>query len=114
MRDRMRQSFERFDVLLSPTLPVSSLGVGRDAPDALKHRGPIGWSLYTYPFNLTGQPALSICAGRAADGSPVGLQIVGPPLGEDLVIRAAAAIERSMPTGYDAIRPSVLATQKQL
>ncbi|MCC0806091.1 amidase [Methylobacterium sp. W2] len=95
LRDRMERGFARFDVLITPTLPVSSLGVGWNAPAHLAGRGPISWSMYTYPFNLTGQPALSLCAGTAADGSPIGLQVVGPALGEALVIRVAAAIERA-------------------
>ena len=39
----------------------------------------LGWMPFTYPFNLTGQPAASVPAGWTDDGLPVGLQIVGPP-----------------------------------
>jgi aspartyl-tRNA(Asn)/glutamyl-tRNA(Gln) amidotransferase subunit A len=56
---------------------------------------------YTYPFNLTGQPAATVCAGIAEDGMPVGLQIVGRSLGEYDVVRAAAAFERTRPTAYN-------------
>jgi aspartyl-tRNA(Asn)/glutamyl-tRNA(Gln) amidotransferase subunit A len=104
LRDRLRKFFERFDVLLSPTLPVSSLDAGRNAPPGLEHRGPIAWSYYTYPFNLSGQPALSLCAGFASDGLPVGLQIVGPMMREDFVLRTAASIERMKPSGFNLIR----------
>ena len=61
----------------------------------------MSWVYYTYPFNLTGQPAATVCAGIAADGMPVGLQIVGRALGEADVVRAAAAYERSQPAGYN-------------
>jgi aspartyl-tRNA(Asn)/glutamyl-tRNA(Gln) amidotransferase subunit A len=56
---------------------------------------------YTSPFNLTGQPAATVCAGIASDGMPVGLQIVGRALGEYDVVRAAAAYERTKPAGYN-------------
>jgi aspartyl-tRNA(Asn)/glutamyl-tRNA(Gln) amidotransferase subunit A len=56
---------------------------------------------YTYPFNLIGHPAATVCAGFGADGMPVGLQIVGRALAEYDVIRAAAAFERTQPPGYN-------------
>ncbi|MHC2017716.1 amidase family protein [Methylobacterium sp. CM6247] len=91
----MALRFNNVDVLITPTLPILRLGVGWNAPAHLAGRGPIAWSQYTYLFNLTGQPKLSLCAGRAADGSLIGLQVVGQALGEALVIRVAAAIERA-------------------
>ena len=101
LRDMMRRFFERFDILLSPTLPISSLQVGKDIPEELADRSLVSWVFYTYPFNLTGQPAASICAGLTADGMPVGLQIVGRALGEADVVRVAAAFERTQPAGYN-------------
>src|SRR5918993_2566271 len=82
LRDEMRRFFERYDLLLSPTLPVSSLETGRDIPADLSARSLVTWVFYTYPFNLTGQPSASVCAGIASDGMPVGLQAVGRALGE--------------------------------
>ena len=82
LRDRLRPFFERYDMLLSPVLPVTSLDVGKNVPDHLADRNLVSWVYYTYPFNLTGQPAATVCAGIAADGMPVGLQIVGRALGE--------------------------------
>ncbi len=52
---------------------------------------------YTYPFNVTGQPAGTVCAGLSSDGMPVGLQIVGRALGEYDVVRLGAAFERIRP-----------------
>ena len=106
LRDKLRPFFERYDILLSPVLPVTSLDVGKNVPDHLGDRNLVSWVYYTYPFNLTGQPAATVCAGIAADGMPVGLQIVGRALGEGDVVRAAAAYERSQPAGYN-VRPFV-------
>ncbi|MGQ4273832.1 amidase family protein [Terrihabitans sp. B22-R8] len=104
LREKMRLFFERFDVLLSPVLPVTSLDAGVNIPAHLADRNLVSWVYYTYPFNLTGQPAASVCAGIARDGMPVGLQIVGGAYREDVVIRAAAAYERTQPAGFNIRR----------
>ncbi len=104
LRETMRLFFERHDLLITPTLPVSSVPVGCNVPRGYEDRNLVSWVYYTYPFNLTGYPAVSLCAGLTADGMPVGLQIVGRPLQEDTVIRAAAAYERSCPPGFN-LRP---------
>lgn len=92
-------------ILLSPTLPVSSLEAGRNIPIGLEDRSLVSWAFYTYPFNLTGQPAASVCAGLASDGMPVGLQVIGRCLGQADVVRIAAAVERTHAPGYN-LRPS--------
>lgn len=104
LREKMRLFFERYDILLSPVIPVSSLDAERDIPEGLEDRNLVSWVFYTYPFNLTGQPAASVCAGLGAGGMPVGLQIVGRSHGEADVVRMAAAFERTQPPGYN-IRP---------
>ena len=101
LRDKLRPFFERYDILLSPVLPVTALDVGKNLPDHLGDRNLVSWVYYTYPFNLTGQPAATVCAGIASDGMPVGLQIVGRAFDEVSVVRAAAAYERSQPKGYN-------------
>jgi aspartyl-tRNA(Asn)/glutamyl-tRNA(Gln) amidotransferase subunit A len=101
LRDAVRRFFERYDVLISPVLPVTSLEVGKNIPDELRDRNLVSWVYYTYPFNLTGQPAASVCAGIAQDGMPVGLQIVGRSHREDDVVRIAAAFERTQSPGYN-------------
>lgn len=101
LREAMRLFFERYDVLVSPVLPLASLPVGVDIPEALGDRNLVSWVFYTYPFNLTGQPAAAICAGLADDGMPVGLQIVGRTFGEADVVRLAAAYERTQPPGFN-------------
>jgi aspartyl-tRNA(Asn)/glutamyl-tRNA(Gln) amidotransferase subunit A len=96
LRERMRLFFERYDLLLSPVLPVAALDVGKNVPQHLADRNLVSWVFYPYPFNLTGQPAATVCAGFA-DGMPVGLQLVGRALGEYDVVRAAAAFEATQP-----------------
>ena len=69
LRDKLRPLFERYDILLSPVLPVTSLDVGKNVPDHLGDRNLVSWVYYTYPFNLTGQPAAT--TRRSAPGSPL-------------------------------------------
>jgi aspartyl-tRNA(Asn)/glutamyl-tRNA(Gln) amidotransferase subunit A len=59
--------------------------------------GPANWIAFTFPFNFTGQPAMSIPCGFTAAGLPVGLQIVGRRFDEATVLRLAAAFERAHP-----------------
>jgi aspartyl-tRNA(Asn)/glutamyl-tRNA(Gln) amidotransferase subunit A len=77
------------------------IGNSKNIPDELRDRNLVSWVYYTYPFNLTGQPAASVCAGIAPDGMPVGLQIVGRSHCEDDVVRIAAAFERTQSPGYN-------------
>ena len=96
-RERMRQLFDRYDLLLSPTLPCAAFDVGHDTPPGLGARNIVSWVYYTYPFNLTGQPAASIPAGFTSAGLPVGLQMVAGINREVDILRAAAAFEEAVP-----------------
>ena len=96
-REKMRQLFERYDLLLSPTLPCAAFDVGHDTPPELGARNIVSWVYYTYPFNLTGQPAASVPAGFTAAGLPVGLQMVAGINREVDILRAAAAYEEAAP-----------------
>jgi Asp-tRNA(Asn)/Glu-tRNA(Gln) amidotransferase A subunit family amidase len=96
-REKMRQFFEKYDLLLSPTLPVASVDAGVNVPPELPDRNIVSWVCYTYPFNLTGQPAASIPAGFAKDGMPVGLHLVSKINMETDIFRAAAAFEQARP-----------------
>lgn len=100
-REKMRQFFETYDLLLSPTLPVSGVEAGTSLPPGHEHRNIVSWVYYAYPFNLTGQPAASIPAGFAADGLPVGLQMVSRINAETDIFRAAAAFEALRPWGHE-------------
>ncbi len=94
-----RAFFERYDLLLTPTVACPPFALGLDHPSAVagKPVAPYGWLPYTYPFNLTGQPAASVPCGFTRDGLPIGLQIVGRRFDDATVLRAAAAFERARP-----------------
>jgi aspartyl-tRNA(Asn)/glutamyl-tRNA(Gln) amidotransferase subunit A len=91
--------FERFDLLLTPALPVAPPPVNATelVVNGLLHSGTAGLMDFTSPFNATGQPAAVVPCGFTATGLPVGLQIIGRH-GEDLlVMQAARAFEQMQP-----------------
>jgi aspartyl-tRNA(Asn)/glutamyl-tRNA(Gln) amidotransferase subunit A len=97
----MRQfmDLQRFDLLLTPTLPVTAFTAGLDEPDGWQRStlSPLDWTPFTFPFNLTGQPAATVPCGVDRNGLPVGLQLVGRWRDDGTVLRAAAAFESAMP-----------------
>ena len=97
-RERVRSFFLSYDILLTPVAPVSSIDTGKNIPDHLLDRNLVSWIFYTYPFNLTGQPALTIPGGVDAEGMPIGIQLVGRTLREVDVIAAASAFENENST----------------
>jgi len=97
--DSVRPLFEKFDLLLTPTLSVAAFPVGRLNP-AHWPQHPwdwIRWASFSYPFNFTGQPAASVPAGFTSAGLPVGLQIVGRRFADLTVLQASAAFEAARP-----------------
>jgi aspartyl-tRNA(Asn)/glutamyl-tRNA(Gln) amidotransferase subunit A len=102
-RNELRQTahrfFERYDLLLTPTMTLRPFALGIDFPSEVDGRPVSGmqWTAFTFPFNLTGQPAASVPAGWTDDGLPVGLQIVGRRWEDALVLRASAAFEALQP-----------------
>ena len=97
LREKLRLFFEDFDLLLSPATPTAAFDVGMNTPPSLLDRNIVSWVYYTYPFNLTGQPAASIPAGFTKEGLPVGLQMVSKINAETDIFRAAAAFEQVRP-----------------
>ncbi|MBV8507199.1 MAG: amidase [Alphaproteobacteria bacterium] len=94
-----------YDLLLTPMMPVPALPVGQDLNDPATERHWIDWSPFSYPFNMTRQPAASIPCGLTASGVPIGLQIVGPLYADDRVLRAARAFEVTQPERHPPLPP---------
>lgn len=106
---RMAVLFQEIDVLAMPTIAAPAPVTGLDPFAPFPVDGGIGeaghiraaWYPYTYPFNLTGHPALSVPAGRTASGLPVSLQLVGRWHEEGLLLDLAEALERARPWAAD-------------
>jgi len=94
--ETMARFHSRFDLLLTPQLPITAFAAGQDV--ALPEQSYwIDWTPFTYPFNMTRQPAASVPLGLHGNGLPMALQLVGK-LGDDrLVMRAARAFEKAKP-----------------
>jgi aspartyl-tRNA(Asn)/glutamyl-tRNA(Gln) amidotransferase subunit A len=92
------KSFEDFDLLLTPMIPIQPFAAEDDGPAGMDPTPAIPWARWTpfsYPFNITGQPAASVPCGWTSAGMPVGLQIVGQRFDDLAVLRFCAAWERS-------------------
>ena len=94
---KMLAFFQDWDLLLTPTMPIAAFTAGSDYPPQADRGQWNDWTPFTYPFNLTRQPAISVPCGFTRAGLPVGLQIVGPILGDHRVLRAAHAFEQAQP-----------------
>ena len=93
----MNQFHRKYDLLLTPTLAIAAFDAGKEVADAMVEKRWTDWTPFSYPFNLTQQPAASIPCGLTQAGLPVGLHIVGPRYADALVLRAARAFETALP-----------------
>jgi len=96
----MNRFHEKYDLLLTPTLPLAAFEAGKEVANLLKEKRWTDWTPFSYPFNLTQQPAASVPCGLTRKGLPVGLHIVGPRYADALVLRAARA--------YESVEPSAM------
>ena len=90
-----RAFHEKHDLLLTPTMAVAPFEAGRLTPDG--GGDWTAWTPFTYPFNLTGQPAATVPCGFVRGERPVGLQIVGAMYQDHLVLGAAQAFQSARP-----------------
>ncbi|MFE5921060.1 amidase [Streptomyces sp. NPDC056468] len=100
---RMGHFHDTYDLLVTPTVPLTAFEAGAEVPKGSGHRRWTGWTPFTYPFNLTQQPAATVPVGTDGDGLPIGLQLVAARHRDDLVLRAAHALYE---TGWAGLTPS--------
>ncbi|MFC4563744.1 amidase [Nocardiopsis mangrovi] len=100
MGERMGRFHTDYDLLLTPTMPLPAFEAGREVPPGSTARRWTDWAGFSYPFNMTQQPAASVPCGFTTSGLPVGLQIVGPRHSDALVLAASRAFEEARPWGH--------------
>ncbi|MCE3556391.1 amidase [Pseudonocardia sp. RS11V-5] len=93
-----------YDLLLTPTLPIPAFEGGRETPSGEGRW--TSWTPFTYPFNMTQQPAATVPCGFTGEGLPVGLQIIGPRHADGRVLAAAHAFEQA--TDHHKAVPTLL------
>jgi amidase len=99
MQARILDWFAGADLWVTPTVPAPPPRVGawKHLPPAEAFARAAELGPFTAPFNVSGQPAISVPVAISSGGLPIGVQIVGPPLRDDLVLQIARAIEEAMP-----------------
>jgi aspartyl-tRNA(Asn)/glutamyl-tRNA(Gln) amidotransferase subunit A len=102
---QMRLFMEKHDVLLTPSLPIPAFGAGLLQPADPDSRGKwVNWTPFTYPFNLTQQPAASVPCGFTKAGLPAGLHVIGQMFDDKTVLKVCAAYEKA--TDFHKQRPA--------
>ena len=100
IKDAYNSIFERFDMIISPVAPTTAYKLGENLDDPMKmYLGDI----YTVSINLAGLPAVSLPCGFDGNGLPVGMQLIGSPFREDMLVNAASVYQRR--TDYHTKRP---------
>jgi aspartyl-tRNA(Asn)/glutamyl-tRNA(Gln) amidotransferase subunit A len=94
----MGRFHEKYDVLVTPTVPIPPFAAGREVPEGSPSPRWTSWTPFTYPFNLTQQPAASIPCGHTDDGLPVGLHVVAARHADPLVLRVCKAYQDAEPS----------------
>ena len=108
---KVQSWFDRYDIILMPTLSRTALPIQERLFDPIEIEGKVvdsirkAWYPYTHPFNLTGNPAVTLPAGLHSDGLPMAVQLVGRRGADALLLRAAAIFERAHP--WDEFRSKV-------
>jgi len=95
--EKMSLFHESWDLLVTPALPIAAFGAGREVPEGWPQKRWPTWTPFTYPFNMTGQPAISVPCGFTQAGLPIGLQIIGARHDDASVLRAAHFYQQARP-----------------
>ena len=93
----MARFHQQFDVLVTPQLPIPAFEANSEYPASLGYGPDEDWKVFSYPFNFSMQPALSVNVGHTAAGLPVSAQVVGPRYREDVILRVAQVLQRAYP-----------------
>jgi aspartyl-tRNA(Asn)/glutamyl-tRNA(Gln) amidotransferase subunit A len=88
---------QTYDLLVTPTEPITAFAAGVEVPEGSAEPRWPSWTPFTYPFNMSHQPAATVPCGFSAAGLPIGVQVVGPRHADALVLAACAAIEQALP-----------------
>lgn len=104
---RMGAFHQTYDVLLTPTMPIAAFPTGQNAPNGWPSDLWTSWTPYTYPFNMTQQPALSVPCGLTVDRRPIGLQLVGARHTDTLLLRVGDAYQQL--TDWHTATPTLIA-----
>jgi aspartyl-tRNA(Asn)/glutamyl-tRNA(Gln) amidotransferase subunit A len=94
---KMRQLMQHYDLIVTPSVAVPAFEARPAGSVPLDPASMLGWTPFSYPFNLTQQPACTIPCGLTSGGLPIGMQLVGPMFADALVLRAARAYEQVHP-----------------
>ncbi|MFC6300480.1 amidase [Pseudomonas sp. CCM 7893] len=97
---RMAAFHEHYDVLVSPMMPITAFEAGHNVPPGSGLGEWMEWTPFSYPFNLTQQPAASVPCGLAANGLPVGLHVVGARFADEQVLRVCQVYAKAFPTDH--------------
>lgn len=97
--EKFYKIFKNYDIMITPTTAIPAFELGKMFPKKINGVGvsPTGWQPFTFPFNLTGQPAATVPCGWSKDGLPIGMQIVGKHYQDLLVLQVAHAFEKLSP-----------------
>ncbi|SNY98448.1 amidase [Halomonas sp. hl-4] len=88
---------QQYDLLVTPTMPIAPFAAGHNVPPGGAYRDWMDWTPFSYPFNLTQQPAASLPCGLDSQGLPVGLHLVADKYQDLKVLQAAQLLERYLP-----------------
>ncbi|KKM26732.1 hypothetical protein LCGC14_1581810 [marine sediment metagenome] len=100
------QYFKNYDILITPTTAVTAFKLGIMFPPKIngKNVSPTGWQPFSFPFNLTGNPAASIPCGWSSERLPIGMQIIGRRFDDITVLQVSKAFEEISP--WQNIKPT--------
>ncbi len=93
----LRQFMQRFDLLVTPAVAIPAFDARPAGTVPMNDQAMLGWTPFSYPFNLSQQPAITVPCGLTQAGLPIGLQLVGRMFDDALVLRAAHAFESTTP-----------------